>query len=505
MRRNNCAMRPSSKILVLLGAVLSFLLTARSLLTQSPSSPLAPTIRVETRQVLVPVIVTDHKGHYIRNLGAADFHVYDNGVEQKIVALNTQAGGGPGYFPPQPVEIISKLPESLTPPSESAGLPPSTYLICLDALNSAFGGYGQVRRALEKLFRDQKASDARYGLVVLGRQTRIIQNLTSDPAAILAALSDSKLTGAITQSETNIRTPEEVDLTQMLARYCANCDCSGQTTPSAQNSSYCSGDWHAIEAWADAHSEQRRFLTVNFLTDLRGRVERLGEVPGKRTIIYVSDGFNVQPGRELFGLIAAYTGSQSVLIENTAKEVEPEIQQIVRSAQRRDISFYTLDSRGLEAMFAFDINHEPSGFDVVHFPFQAHPSPSLGPTYLKVQSDRQTMATEKQSALQELAGETGGYFFHNSNDYLKGLRQALDDGEAYYLLAYSPTSLNADGKFHQIKVNVDQKNLTIRAKKGYYAPAAEKSPRMASVPPVPVLPATPAVNPVSPSASRLRR
>src|SRR5580693_9434396 len=144
MRRNNSAMRPSSKILVLLGAVLSFLLTARSLLTQSPSSPLAPTIRVETRQVLVPVIVTDHKGHYIRNLGAADFHVYDNGVEQKIVALNTQAGGGPGYFPPQPVEIISKLPESLTPPSESAGLPPSTYLICLDALNSAFGGYGQV-------------------------------------------------------------------------------------------------------------------------------------------------------------------------------------------------------------------------------------------------------------------------------------------------------------------------------------------------------------------------
>jgi VWFA-related protein len=484
-------MRPSSKILVLVGAVLSFLLTARSVHTQSPSSPPAPTIRVETRQVLVPVIVTDRKGHYIKNLTAADFHIYDDGVEQKIVALNTQAGVASSYFPPQPVELSSKLPERLTLPSEGKGLPPSTYLICLDSLDSAFSNYTQVRRALEKLFRDQQASDAHYGLVILGRQTRIIQNLTTDPATILAALNGSELTGAITESETTKRTQEEVELTQILTRYCANCDCSGQN-PSTQNVSFCSGDWHAIEGWAAAHAESRRWVTVDFLNDLRGLVERLGEVPGKRTIIYVSDGFNVQPGRELFGLMAAYTRCQGVLVDNTAKAVEPEIRQVVRAAQMRDVSFYTLDSRGVYTVSAFEINQTPA---VDPFPSQRRVTGSaLGPTYANVQLDRQTVATENQSALQELAAETGGDFFRNSNDYLKGLRQALDDGDAYYLLAYTPTSLIADGKFHEIKVNVGQKNVMVRAKKGYYAPAVQESPRLASAAPVPDLPAPPAVS-----------
>ena len=486
---------------MLVGAVLSLLLTARFVLTQSSSNPPAPTFHIETRQVLVPVIVTDRKGHYIKNLAAADFHVYDNGVEQKVVALNTQVGVATNYFPPQPVELNSKLPETLILSSQGKGLPPSTYLICLDALNSAFSDYTQVRRALEKLFREQKASDVHYGLAILGRETKIVQNLTTDPATILAALGDKELTGAIGDSESTKRTQEETELTQRLTRYCANCDCSGQN-PSTQSPTFCSGEWHAMEGMADASAEARRAVTVNFLNDLLGLVERLGEVPGKRTMIFVSDGFNVQPGRELFGLMAAYTRCQGVLVENSAKALDPEIQQVVRAAQMRDISFYTLDARGLDVKFAYDINQVPMGIDVVGFPGPViRETQEKGPTFSKVRSDRQIVATENGSPLQELAAETGGNFFHNSNDYLKGLRQALDDGEAYYLLAYTPTSLIADGRFHPIKVEVNWKDVKVRARKGYYAPVAQEGPRLASASSVPDLPAPPAVSAIPRPAS----
>jgi VWFA-related protein len=473
----------SSIIRMLAGAILGLLLVARGMPPQA-QGPQLPTIRVETKQVLVPVVVTDHKGHYIKNLTAADFRIYDDDVEQRIVALNTQTGGASSYFQPQLVELGPPLPATLTLPSEGKGLPPSTYLICLDTLNSAFSGYAQVRRALEKLFKAQPTSDAQYGLVTLSRQARITQNLTRNPATILAALNSSELTGAITQSETSRRAEEETELAQMLNRYCGSCACSGQDNPASKsNPVLCRGDWQSIEGWAAAQSEQRRVVTVDFLNNLRGLVERLGEVPGKRTIIFVSDGFNNQPGRELYGLMAAYTGAQGVLVDNTAQNVEPELRQVVRAAQIRDVSFYTVDSRGVYIVSGFEINQTV----VDPFPGQQRVTGSnLGPTHANVQLDRQTVATDNQSALQELAADTGGNFFHNSNDFLKGLRQALDDGEAYYLLAYTPTYLIADGKFHRIKVEVDQKNVVIRAKKGYYAPAVPQGPRLASIPPVQV-------------------
>jgi VWFA-related protein len=370
----------------------------------------------------------------------------------------------------------------LTPPSESKGLPPISYVICLDTLNSAFDGYVQVRHALERLFKGQEASDAHYALVTLGRQPRVIRNLTRDPTVILAALGETDFSGAIGQSETIRRAGEETQLSQMLHRYCGNCDCaSGQDPESKTNAGACLSEWQAIEGWAGAQAEQRRRVTLDFLNNLRGLVDRLGEVPGKRTIIFVSDGFNIQPGRELYGLMAAYTHAQGVLVHNTVQDMEPDVQLVVRAAQMRDVSFYTLDSRGVYNVFAVEIN-EPA----VRAPFPSTnrvTDSSLGTTLANVQLDRQTVAKDNQSALQELAEDTGGDFFQNNNDFVRGLRQALDDSEAYFLLAYTPTHLIADGKFHNIKVEVDQKNALVRAKKGYFAPAVGWGAQLASAHP----------------------
>jgi hypothetical protein len=57
---------------------------------QVPAQPSAgPVIRVDVRQVLVPVIVTDGKGHHITGLKASDFHILEDGVAQEIAAFST--------------------------------------------------------------------------------------------------------------------------------------------------------------------------------------------------------------------------------------------------------------------------------------------------------------------------------------------------------------------------------------------------------------------------------
>src|SRR5579859_2896453 len=50
------------------------------------------TIRRESNLVLVDTVVTDKKDNYIGDLQAKDFHVFDNGDEQKIVSFSHGAG-----------------------------------------------------------------------------------------------------------------------------------------------------------------------------------------------------------------------------------------------------------------------------------------------------------------------------------------------------------------------------------------------------------------------------
>jgi hypothetical protein len=80
----------------------------------------------------------------------------------------------------------------------------------------------------------------------------------------------------------------------------------------------------------------------------------------------------------------------------------------------------------------------------------------------------------------ELAEGTGGIFFQNSNDLLGGFRKAADVPEHVYLLGYSPDNLKADGSFHALKVTAKGNgDLTVRARRGYYAPKEETDVKQA--------------------------
>ena len=49
-----------------------------------------PRIRVQVNEVIVPVTVTDYKDRFVNNLDVNDFHIYDQGREQKIVYFSRE-------------------------------------------------------------------------------------------------------------------------------------------------------------------------------------------------------------------------------------------------------------------------------------------------------------------------------------------------------------------------------------------------------------------------------
>src|SRR5690242_12543142 len=57
---------------------------------QQPASTNEPTIKVETRVVLVDAVVTDKKGHYIQDLGANDFKLWEDGKEQPVTSFTRE-------------------------------------------------------------------------------------------------------------------------------------------------------------------------------------------------------------------------------------------------------------------------------------------------------------------------------------------------------------------------------------------------------------------------------
>lgn len=429
----------------------------RSLAAASPPSLAkepADTIRVNVRQVLVPVVVTDRDGHYITDLKQADFRVFEDGVEQVITSFRVEQTGSATEVveAANPAIPTDRAQES---PRQAAAKPPgSTWLICMDTLHSGFANFARVRKALSALFGEERADGSQYALVALGRDIKVIQNSTRDPDVILSAIGAKTFQSAILASEKSSRGGDMADFRRHLDETVNACT-SGDPS--------CLMRKQALPLEADRLAEKDRLFDRSFLDQLRALASQLAHAPGRRTIVLLSDGFDLVPGREGYSLLgAAFHMLPNVFPEfrtyelRTAEPMRPEFDAVVRAADRDDVAIYTIDSRGLYTQAFYDASNAGS-------------SPQLMPTVERSMDDAQTEAGD---TLAELAAATGGTFFHNNNDLLKGLRRAFADGREYYMLAYSPKNAAVDGKFRTIRVEVRDRKAVVRAKRGYWASTA---------------------------------
>jgi VWFA-related protein len=121
-------------------------------------------------------------------------------------------------------------------------------------------------------------------------------------------------------------------------------------------------------------------------------------------------------------------------------------------ANRANVSFYTLDPRGL---VVFDA---PLSADTP-------PTPDVDRARVEKRTD----------TLHRLALNTDGLALLNSNDLRRQLNRIADDLTTYYLLGYRSTNGRLDGKYRSIKVRSTRPGVEIRARHGYTAATAEEA------------------------------
>jgi Ca-activated chloride channel homolog len=91
---------------------------------------------------------------------------------------------------------------------------------------------------------------------------------------------------------------------------------------------------------------------------------------------------------------------------------------------------------------------------------------------------------EGDHVLEQLAGETGGraFFPYRIDDLGQSFLDIGDELRHQYALAYSPPGRAPDGKYHTIRIQVDRKDVIIRARKGYYSTPTPAPSGAASTP-----------------------
>jgi VWFA-related protein len=74
-------------------------------------------------------------------------------------------------------------------------------------------------------------------------------------------------------------------------------------------------------------------------------------------------------------------------------------------------------------------------------------------------------------SMESIAEETGGKVFHNNNDLAGAVRESAELGANYYTLAYHPASTKWNGEFRNISVKTPKKGLRLMYRSGYFAVA----------------------------------
>ena len=402
------------------------------------------TIKVEVRQVLVPVIVTDKEGHHVTGLTKADFRVFEDGVEQKISAFSVEDAGVPSPAPtPVPANAAAEAPRAGTAPKQAPIR--RTYLICIDSFHSAFANLVHVREALSRLFHEEQAGNSQYLVVAVGTSTQMVQNSTTDPADVLRAVESKDFQKFFLGSRHGSTEAELLDFRRALDETRSACD-AGEPV--------CEPMKRSLPGQANRIASQERMYTLGFLKQFRGLVQALARGTERRSIVLFSDGFQLVPGKEAFELLAAYFPEIPFVSLSSVDRMQ-DLDPILRLAANSNIPIYTIDSRGLYTSGFFEASN-PGGVAAVM------------PTVLRVMDQNASAAGD---TLSEMAAATGGTAFQNSNSILNGLERAFADGRQYYVLAYVPSSSSSDGKFHSISVRVRESEMLVSAKRGYWASA----------------------------------
>jgi VWFA-related protein len=406
-----------------------------------------------TELVLIPTLVTDKSGNHISGLKKEDFKVFENGAEQKVATFEEITSDAHRVSRPADSNVFSN---SIAAGSSNRRIT----LVVLDFINTRFADQAYARQDLLKYLLqsiDQHEPTALYTLTRSGMH--VIHDFTTDPRILVAALH--KVKG---DSYQMVDGPEEVEAITGTASPDGSADRSGGSGSSGGTGS--KGGSGGSSTAAAVASEAQRFQTMmedtelNFqsfeqrlaitytLQGMQQVAQALAAFPGRKALIWASGGFPFSVSDNTMQLAPAG--------RDTLSDVLPMYEHTWQLLNDAQIALYPVDVKGLQNV--------------------SMPSASVsrpGKNYARNMNWRQL---DTQASFQTFASMTGGRAYFNSNDLVKGFRDAVNDSAEYYMLGYYLDQSRTKAGWRKLAVKVNRDHTEVRARSGFFVTNATVDP-----------------------------
>ena len=370
------------------------------------------TIRSTVSLVEIDVQVTNRDGKPVKGLKQEQFSVTEDGKAQKISTfeyndIEQVETAGEGDEAPITVPL-----GTVTSPEEIKAVVRDHRMIVMffDLTSLQAEDLLRSTRAAQRYLQEQMTPADLVAVVAFGNTLKVVANFTNDRELLRQAV-DAVVPG------------HEAALAQLADAASA---ADGETAVSEDTGAAFTAD----------DTEFNIFNTDRKLAAVEALCEVLEGIPGKKSIIQFTSG-----------------------ITQTGEENRSELIAATNSANRSNVSIYSVDSRGLlTATPGGDASVGASGGAAMF----------SGATVISQSQSRQ----DSRDTLATLAGDTGGRTFFDVGDFGKVFQSVQNDTSGYYLVGYYSTNAANDGAWRRVHVKIDPlpAGSRVRAREGYYAP-----------------------------------
>jgi len=402
--------------------------------SQKPSD--GDVVRITTNLVQVDAVITDKSGKPITDLKPEELQLLEDNRAQKITHFSYIAADNTAAAKPNIRDnTIPDVPPDRLRPEDVR----RTIALVVDDLGLSFQSTHFVRRALKQFVDQQMQTGDLVAIIRTSGGIGALQQFTSDKRQLYAAIDHIKwYPGG--RSEAGAFAP------------------IGPPTPGRLGAEVDAKNKELEEFRSDLFS-------VGTLGAISYVVRGLNDLPGRKSILLISDGFKIMDREPL---------SRTSRNDRTLQR----LRQLIDETSRASVVIHTINASGLQArssMRAEDSMADAGNASGARTPDQAQ----------QALRDRSDDALDLQSGLDYLADETGGMAIHNSNDLAGGIKKIIDE-KGYYLIGYRPDQTTFDPRtgrltFHHLALKVLRPGkFDVRMRNGFYGAVSDDRSKPAS-------------------------
>ena len=431
------------------------------------TTPNLPTFTTGTSAVTLDVVVRDKKGHMVRDLTAADFEVYEDGVKQPVESFEVfgnraetaaEAGSTPAPTPPPAAVSAAPVAPAVSAAPAAPADRPQVIAFVFDRLSPDARNLAH-KAALSYLEKGHVAGDL-VGIFAVDLALRTIQPFTTEASLIRVGLDRAASQANTSFGSDRAATRDLIDTVtagQQAAEAATGAAPSGPGASAAGQSMGASASAGAfaqavgslqvqmLRSFESLERDQQGYATTNGLLAV---VNGLKSLPGRKTVVFFSEGVAIPAN------------------------VQDQFRSVIHNANRANVSVYAMDAAGLRAQSMNEETAKEIRQAAARRQRQVdsgRDDGSTGSMTKALERNEDLLRLNPESGLGQLAAETGGFLIRDTNDAASAFRRIEEDMRFQYLLGYTPSNQNYDGRFRAITVKVARPGLQVQTRQGYFA------------------------------------